>query len=42
MEITTQDLVILANLKERGDYISVDQYQQIVEIYLAQFEGKKK
>ena len=41
MEMTTQDLVILANLKDR-ECVTDEQYQQAVEIYLAQVEGGKK
>lgn len=41
MDITTQDLVILANLKDR-ECITEEQLQQVVEIYIAQFEGGKK
>jgi hypothetical protein len=36
MEMTTQDLVILANLMDRG-YVTQEQLQQAVEIYMSQF-----
>ena len=39
MEMTTHDLVILANLMDR-DVITKEQMEQAVEFYIGQLEGK--